>query len=532
MVVAPGVYFVCQDSTQRTQLVDNIGSGFNAAFSGLSGLISGNQAVTTLPTTVGKTLPHGPGISHVDDGGKKNKKAGVTASNVRLVDEAVKLLSAQIEQNPQDPSLHNRLGLIYAELGELSQAESQFKQAIQLARTALGESRQAVEVKKSQGLLVEASQLMLNSSQTELELSTAHSNLARVYEKLGQQGKVVAQLEELNRDVKIGGGLAQSLGLNSGAKNSAKLHKLSVQVCEGMAKAEGLMASRMLPQAMAQWKQVIAIDPTIAEAHEKLGRAALTAGDIALAIQELKKATQLSPGNAPAHATLGICYQCRSNNKEAIEEFKKALSLNARDALTAFNLGNAYAALNQNAAARSNYQLAIQLNPAMAVAHNNLATISSLSGQYDQAIQEFEQALSLAPRMASAHYGLGLAYFNKHDYSRASQQFKTALDLNPNLIDAHSKIETCYRMNAQGHHNIAYGGAGGAGNIGNSGGFSGSAYSASDRFTSRHTESRIRSQAMAQVSGDTVRYRPRQRSVATSSEIDEGSNRGLVQRLN
>jgi tetratricopeptide (TPR) repeat protein len=528
MVVAPGVYFVCQDAAQRTELADNIGSGFNAAFSGLSGLISGNQAVTTLPTTVG-TLPHGTALV---DSGKKSKKPGVTASNVRLVDEAVKLLSAQIEQKPKDPSLHNRLGLIYAELGELSQAEIQFKEAIQLARVGLTDSRMAVEQKKSEGQLVEASQLMLGASQNELELSTAHSNLARVYEKLGQQSKVVAQLEELNRDVKIGGGLAQSLGLNTRAVSNVKLTRASVQVCEGMAKAESLMASRKLQQAMAQWKQVLAIDPTIAEAHEKLGRAALTTGDIALAIQELKKAAQLAPGKAATHAALGICYQCRSNNKEAIDEFKKALALDGKDALSAFNMGNAYAALNQNTSARTSYQLAIKLNPAMAVAHNNLATISSLSGQYDQAIQEFEQTLALAPRMASAHYGLGLAYFNKHEYNRASQQFKTALDLNPNLIDAHSKIETCYRMNAQSHHNIALGGAGGAGS-GSAYASSGSGgYSASDRFTSRATESRMRPQAMAQVSGDTQRYRPRQRSVATSSEIDEGSNRNLVQRLN
>jgi tetratricopeptide (TPR) repeat protein len=567
LVVVPGVYFVCQDSAQRSELCQNLGEKLtnltqqtsNISASAIGNLFktsSKSSNTTSLAksgaTNLGQDSSSGTSSGVSANGAKRDVvRHGVTASNVKLVDEAVKLLLGQIEANPKDPSLHNRLGLIYAELGELSQAENQFKQAIEIARLGVSESKQALEANKASGQLALASESMLKGSQAELELSTAHSNLARVYEKLGQQSKVVAQLEQLNQDVRINGSLAQSLGLSAGkAATSKNTVKSSVEIVDGMAKAEALMQAHMLPQAMAQWKQVLSIDPSIAEAHEKLGKAALASGNIFLATQELKQAAQLEPEKAAVHASLGICYQCRNKNKEAIDEFNKALAIDPKDALTAFNLGNAFAALGQNSDARRLYQQALQLKPEMAVAHNNLATVLSIDGQYDQAIEQFEHTLSLAPNMASAHYGLGLARFNKHDYSNAAHEFRIALQINPNLIDAHTKIELCKRLNGKEFGN-QYGQQNSdsslSANLSHSGirqnsqasatynPDSGSNYASGSRSSSASSSAvnfeNGRRLSMIGVSGDQV-PRPRQRKQTMSSSIDEAGNRNLAQRLN
>lgn len=543
LVVVPSVYFVCQSSAQRSEHSQS----FSEQFASLSTAIAASPVGTLLKMSPAKSQANVSTISNSDSNIGSTKIApaptlkhvGVTASNVKLVDEAVKLLQGQIEANPKDPSLHNRLGLIYAELGELSQAENQFKQAIEIARLGLSDSKQVVEANKASGQFALASEAMLKGSQSELELSTAHSNLARVYEKLGQQSKVVAQLEQLNQDVRINGSLAQSLGLGAAKVSTTKNSmKSSVEIVDGMAKAEALMQARMLPQAMAQWKHVLSIDPSIAEAHEKLGKAALSSGNVFLATQELKQAAQLEPGKAAVHATLGICYQCRSKNQEAIDEFNKALALDPSDALSAFNLGNAFAALGKNSDARRLYQQAIKLKPEMAVAHNNLATVLSLDGQYDQAIEQFEHTLSLAPNMASAHYGLGLARFNKHDYTNAAHEFKIALQINPNLIDAHTKIEMCHRMNGQqfgqqqGGHSASAPNMLMAEGLNSSGirhrSISSSSYSGSNSSVNIENGRRL---SMVGVSGDQA-PRARQRKVTMSSSIDEGGNRNLAQRLN
>lgn len=531
LVVVPSVYFVCQSGAQRSEICQTISD----KLAGLTSFPKFSLFKPSAAKTNSSISQNTSGTSSKTSSAALVRNVGVTASNVKLVDEAVKLLLSQIAANPQDPSLHNRLGLIYAELGELSQAENQFKQAIEIARVGLSDSKQSIETNKNNGQLALASEAMLKGSQAELELSTAHSNLARVYEKLGQQSKVVAQLEQLNRDVRINGSLAQSLGLTGAKVIPAKSAvKSSAEVVDGMAKAEALMQAHMLPQAMAQWKHVLTIDSTIAEAHEKLGRAALSTGNLFLATQELKQAAQLDQSKAALHATLGICYQCRDKNQEAIDEFNKALAIDPKDALTAFNLGNAFAALGKNSDARRLYQQALTLKPEMAVAHNNLATVLSIDGQYDQAIEQFEHTLSLAPNMASAHYGLGLARFNKHEYPQAAHEFKIALQLNPNLVDAHTKIEMCLRQNGRqfGQSGASSGGvvasrprtfarSGGA-----SGGGAGNAYgnTSNGNFEGRRL-------SMVGVSGDQA-PRARQRKVTMSSSIDEAGNRNLAQRLN
>ncbi len=541
LVVVPGVFFVCQDGSQRNefcQRLSTLTTGLGSSFSNLdiSKIFAGKS-------------PGGSDLPVAQQENSEKQKAqpvaaartiGVTAGNVKMIDEAVNLLEGQIAQNPKDASLHNRLGLIYAELGELGQAEAQFTHAIQIARTEIREGRTSLEAKKAAGQFDDASQLMLSNSKNALELSTAHSNLARVFEKLGQQSKVVAQLEQLNRDVRIGEGisgistmspLSQNLAVSKRSDALAK-NKASMRVVEGMARAEALMQAHLLPQAMHEWKQIVEIDPTIAEAHEKLGTAALTTGNIALATQELKKAAELIPGKASIHAALGICYQCRTRNKEAIDEFNKALAINPKDPQTSFNLGNAYAALGQNKDARRCYLQAVAIRPEMAVAHNNLATLYSLSGSYDQAIEQFEHTLSLAPNMASAHYGLGLAFYNKSEFDKAVREFKIALSINPALVDAHTKIELCHhRNNGQNQKEVGF--ASGSGSGSGAGGSQMSMGSGGRRVrcASNVDEGRHRALTMTSVNGDNV-VAHRQRKVSMSSSIDEGSNRALVQRLN
>jgi len=529
LVVVPGVFFVCQDSSQANQFCQRLSTLTTGLGSGLSNMPDLSKILTGKPSGGGDRP-----IAQQEDSNKHKPVAtertiGVTAGNVKMIDEAVKLLEGQIAQNPKDASLHNRLGLIYAELGELGQAEAQFTQAIQIARISISEGRRSLDEKKAAGDFAQASQLMLSNSQNVLELSTAHSNLARVFEKLGQQSKVVAQLEQLNKDVRIGDGgilaaapLAQAPGA-TGTKSDGN-RKNNLRVVEGMARAEALMQAHLLPQAMHEWKQIVEIDPTLAEAHEKLGTAALTTGNIALATQELKKAAQMIQGKASLHAALGICYQCRTRNREAIDEFNKALAINPKDAQTSFNLGNAYAALGQNKDARRCYLQAVAIRPEMAVAHNNLATLYSLSGSYDQAIEQFEHTLSLAPNMASAHYGLGLAFYNKSEFDKAVREFKIALAINPALVDAHTKIELCHHRNNGQNQRLANNFSSGSQMSMGSGG-------RHIRSASSVDEGRHRTLSMSGVSGDNV-VAHRQRKVSMSSSIDEGSNRALVQRLN
>jgi tetratricopeptide (TPR) repeat protein len=398
---------------------------------------------------------------------EKTDNASVSdmASSVSMVDQAVSVLSAQIAKDPNNPSLHNRLGLIYASVGELQRAENQFNQAVDRSREQLGELNAQLIAKKEKGQIAQASQIMLEANQIELELSSAHSNLARVFEKLGQQTKVVAQLDQLNKDVIIGEGpnnaavspivvvpkviAAQAVETKTGGSSAASPKKVSAQLVVTLAKAQALMQAGRVSEAVPQLQAVLAIDPGLAETHEQLGLISLSAGNFGQAVDELSKAAEIAPNKASTHAALGVAYQYKGKAQEAITEFTRALALNAKDSSSAFNLGNAYAALGKNNEATRYFQKAVSIDPKMGVAHNNLGSLYSLKGNYELAVKEFESAVALAPQMYSAHYGLGLALYHSQDYGSASREFEAALALNPGLVDAHQKIAECQRLSGQ-----------------------------------------------------------------------------------
>lgn len=458
LLLTPVVMVACQDAALRQQMCEGAHNAV-ACLTQKAHLIFKNASDKSVTNSAGHIANFSP---DVPSSGQKtepetagNKSASDMASNVSMVDQAVSLLSAQIAKDPNNPSLHNRLGLIYASVGELQRAESQFNQAIDMSRQQLAHLNGELTAKKEAGQIAEASQIMLNANQMELELSSAHSNLARVFEKLGQQSKVVAQLDQLNKDVVIGEGPLKSLAAKPVAVvaeavtpkvDGAAAKKVSGDLVAALAKAQALIQAGRMNEAATQLKAVLAIDPSLAEAHEQLGTMALAAGNSVEAREELIKARDLTPKKASIHAALGIAYQYQGKLKEAINEFKGALALNPKDSSSDFNLGNAYAASGKNNEAINSYQKAVAITPNMAAAHNNLGSLYSIKGSHESAIKEFESALALAPQMYSAHYGLGLALYRIQDYAAASREFKIALSLNPSLVDAHQKIAMCDRQ--------------------------------------------------------------------------------------
>lgn len=434
LTVVPGAYFALKDSPQ-------IRNAEHLITASVASLLSKYQKSNLASGTAGTLNPANPAFKPPSPSSDlTNLPAGGT-SEVRIVDAAVASLSAQLEKDPGNPSIHNRLGIIYAELGELKEAQGQFNQAISLARQGLSSLYGQIELKKREGDVAAASNLMLTVSSMQLELSSAHSNLARVFEKLGQNNRVVAQLDELNKDVVIGG-LAQG---GQGEKAGLDTKKVSPDVVSGLAKAEALLQVGRLNDAATELKMVLSIDPSLAAAHLQLGKVAMASGNNFLAQRELEITTRLDPKAAEAYGALGMVYCARNKTAEAMRCFTQALSLNPKDAASAFNLGNIHAARNNNQAAIDLYRRALNIDPQMAAAHNNLASMLSAQGNYEGAVGEFEQALSLAPAMDSAHYGLGLAMMHMEDYVSAAKEFKRAIALNANLVDAQSKAELCMR---------------------------------------------------------------------------------------
>ncbi|HEY9775979.1 MAG TPA: tetratricopeptide repeat protein [Planktothrix sp.] len=375
----------------------------------------------------------------------KDKTAAV--DDVGLVQHAEAELLAKIQKQPDEPSSYNQLGLIYASAGDYDKAAVCLQKAVEVSRLRASQLAQSEAEYRAHGYMARATQAMLDRSRVNIELSAARSSLARVYDLLGQHEKVAAQLEQLNRDIAFGSALTVKINQTSvgiGAASAAN-HKMSQTTLSMLAKAEGYMQEHRVPEAVAQYKRVVAYDPLCYLAHERLGAIAMSGNNCYLALQELQIASRLEPDDANMHNSLGSAYQQAGENDRAIEEYEKAMSLKANMADAAFNLGNILCAAGRYKQAEEAFAKLAKINPDSADVHSNLATVMSMNGNDKGAIDEYQHALSLQPDLASAHYGLGLALYHSKSYPASIRELKKALAINPGLVDAQEKLRIAYK---------------------------------------------------------------------------------------
>jgi tetratricopeptide (TPR) repeat protein len=382
--------------------------------------------------------------SHMDtpdprEAEKSPATLGTPADQVKMLEGAADQLKAQIDQSPSDPALQNRLGLIYLCLGDSDQASQYFQKAVSLSRLGITALTDKISSFRADGHTREASAAILEASKLNVELSAAHSNLARVYEKRGEHDKVISELDLLNKE----GVLFDNNAAQPQVGNRTTM--LNPQVARDLARAEAYMQARQLPQAANEYRRILAQDPNIAMAHHRLGTILAMSGQVGLAIDELEIASRLDGGSPEIQNDLGLAYQTMGLSAQATKAFERALALEPRLTEAAINLSNIYSMQARMTDAENVLSQAISSNPNNAKAHNNLGTLFSMESKWSAALYEFQKAVTLAPNMPSAHYGLGTVLMNTRAYLPAVREFKAALALNPNLIDAQSKIEEAQR---------------------------------------------------------------------------------------
>ncbi len=364
---------------------------------------------------------------------------GSPADQVKMLEAAVGQLKQEVQLSPNDPGLQNRLGLVYLSLGDADQSCVYFQKAVSLSRSGIDAANVKISQFRTEGKTKEAGSALLDASKLNVELSAAHSNLARLYEKRGEHDKVISELDLLNKE----GVLFNNARAEPQANNRTTM--LQPQIARDLARAEVLLQSRQLQQASDEYQRILSQDPTIAMAHHRLGTVWALSGNPTMAVEELEIAARQDPGSPEIENDLGLAYQMLGQQPQSIKAFERALALEPRLTEAAINLSNAYSAEGRTQDAAQVLSQAIASNPDNAKAHNNLGTLFSMESKWDAALYEFQKAVALSPGMPSAHYGLGSVLLQTKSYMPAVREFKQALALNPNFTEAQTKIEEAYR---------------------------------------------------------------------------------------
>ena len=171
--------------------------------------------------------------------------------------------------------------------------------------------------------------------------------------------------------------------------------------------------------------------PDLIEAHNNLGNALGDLGRTDEAIAHYEFVLARKPDHVEAMNNLGVALAAKGRTTEAVAQLHAVLHLQPNHASAHSNLGNVYAMLGRNPEAVVEYRAALQVNPDDARTLNNLGNVCAQQGQLEAAAGCYEKSLRLEPANPETHanYGLALARLGRRD--EAIRQLNLALTQRP-----------------------------------------------------------------------------------------------------
>jgi tetratricopeptide (TPR) repeat protein len=305
-------------------------------------------------------------------------------------ENAVRLISAAIHNNPENPNYYRSLGDVLKSQGQLNQAMRCYQKSIQLAP---------------------------QSFETYFKLGIAHHDQGNLSEAICFYQKA-AHIKPDFVEALYNIGLAYQ-----------DLHRLE--------------------DALAYYAQAIQIKPDYAEAHNNKGKVYKDQGDLAKAVACFQQAIQLKADFAEPYFNLGDILSESGQLPAAIENYKIALRYRP-DLIEAYNnLGNALKSQGDFDAAIENYRQVVRLKPNLAEAYYNLGSALRLKEDFKGAVANLRYALRLKSDYAKAYNNLGLAFKNQGDLDSAIKNFSQALGINPHLAEAHWNRSFVYLLQGE-----------------------------------------------------------------------------------
>ena len=209
--------------------------------------------------------------------------------------------------------------------------------------------------------------------------------------------------------------------------------------------------------AIAEFKKVTELEPTLAAGFINLGGAYMEKQDYASATPALKRAVELSPEQVETHQLLGYALLAQGYAAEAIPHLERAheegaagiaqvetgqlpeavanlqaaLAKRPNDPDLLYYLGRASGLLSKQSI--DTLQAAY---PDSARAHQAMAENYFVLRQMPQAEKEFRAALQLRPNTPHLHLELGLVYAAASQWDKAEEQFRAETKLQPGSAEA------------------------------------------------------------------------------------------------
>ncbi len=197
--------------------------------------------------------------------------------------------------------------------------------------------------------------------------------------------------------------------------------------------------------ALPALQKTAALLPDDFEAHNNLGIARQSRGQLEDAVASFSLALRIKPDFAEAHNNLGGVLSDLGLSESAVASFHRAIEIKPDYADAHFNLGNSFRQLGQLEDAVASYRCALKIQPGHFKAYNNLGGALSDLGRFEDAEVSYRGTLAIQPDYADAHNNLGVALHALGYFEDAAAGYRRALAIKPDYADAHFNLGNALR---------------------------------------------------------------------------------------
>ena len=324
---------------------------------------------------------------------------------------ALRVLQAEIEEDPKIASSHYLIGMVYADLGDYRAAINAFQRALEL----------------------------------EPQLGVSSVQIARIFQEKGIYDQAVRHY-------------TQALKTTPSAEVFGALGTL------WLLQNEFDQAVNALQRALTFAPDSRTLNQNLLAAYHRWGIHYMKSDQLAEAFKCFERGLKRFPFSEILLSDLAAAHTAAGEYQQALDIYQRVLQIHpeynaARIGMgtTLNNWGSEHARNRKWPEAIACYQQALGHDPECQPARQNLGETlmrvgweQSASGDMDGAIGTYQKLIAVAPDNAEVHNNLGVIHFRKREYSKAKTYFETALALDAAYDEAHANLNYVRRERIYG----------------------------------------------------------------------------------
>ena len=200
------------------------------------------------------------------------------------------------------------------------------------------------------------------------------------------------------------------------------------------------MRRKQWPQALAMLHKAEKLGPNIAGIRLNIGLVYFRENDFRSAIKPFESVVRDTPDSYQARYLLGLCYFFNDRWTDAIGALEPLWGQASDQMNYLYVLGRAAENVKNTALEEKAYGRLTEIGQDTPEFHMIMGKAHLNREEYDDAVRELEASARADPKLPFVHFNLGLAYLHKQQFEQARAEFQKDIAIEPDVAFAYEQL--------------------------------------------------------------------------------------------